>query len=65
MTETDLWMCQEEVIDDLDKSSFNGVAETKAWLESRLRGNGGEDRGGRKQGRAGEGIGSRESLFSR
>lgn len=33
MTETDLWMCQQEVIDDSEECSFNGVAETKAWLE--------------------------------
>lgn len=26
-------MCQQEVIDDLDKYSVNGVAETNAWLQ--------------------------------
>lgn len=26
-------MCQQEAIDGLHKCSFNGVTETKAWLE--------------------------------
>lgn len=59
--ETDFWMCQQEVIDDLDKRSFNGVTETKAWLQW-LRGWGDTWEEGNRAA-AEEAIASRESLF--
>ena len=55
---------KEESIGDLNKCSFSGVVETNLdW--SGLRRHGVRMWGGRKQGRAGENIGSGEGLLLR